>query len=141
VQREAAVGGDECLVKSATDDVDVNNSVKARARWVVDKQAQLSKAGAPMSAAYRSGTYGDDHQYDILSLRGSSVSATTIVDADQTNVIAFAPHHAGAEHRHPRRCGYIRYKNGRSLLSRLPERSLHIAHNPSVMPWTPFHVR
>lgn len=57
-------------------------------------RASLSKAVAPTSPAYPGGTYGDDvplttnTTYSLAG--GSSVSATTIVDADQTNVIAFA---------------------------------------------------
>ncbi|HTV09356.1 MAG TPA: ferritin-like domain-containing protein [Candidatus Aquilonibacter sp.] len=57
-------------------------------------RAALSKAVAPTSPAYPSGTYGDDvplttnTTYSLAG--GSPVSATTIVDADQTNVIAFA---------------------------------------------------
>jgi hypothetical protein len=56
-------------------------------------RAALSKAVAPTTPAYPSGTYGDDVPLTpgntMYSLAGTSVSATTIVDADQTNVIAF----------------------------------------------------
>ena len=57
-------------------------------------RASLSKAVAPTTPAYPSGTYGDDvplttnTTYSLAG--GASVNATTIVDADQTNVIAFA---------------------------------------------------
>lgn len=58
-------------------------------------RATLSKAVAPTSPAYPTGTYGDDvpltpgtTTYSLAG--GTAVSATTIVDADQTNVIAFS---------------------------------------------------
>lgn len=57
-------------------------------------RATLSKAVAPTTPAYPSGTYGDDvplttnTTYALAG--GTAVPATTIVDADQTNVIAFA---------------------------------------------------
>jgi hypothetical protein len=58
-------------------------------------RASLSKAVAPSTPAYPTGTYGDDvpltpgtTTYSLAG--GPAVTATTIVDADQTNVIAFA---------------------------------------------------
>jgi hypothetical protein len=58
-------------------------------------RASLSKAAAPASPAYPTGTFGDDvpltpgtTTYSLAG--GTAVNATTIVDADQTNVIAFS---------------------------------------------------
>jgi hypothetical protein len=58
-------------------------------------RASLSKAVAPTTPVYPTGTYGDDTPltpgtttYSLAG--GAAVTATTIVDADQTNVIAFS---------------------------------------------------
>ncbi|HEV2618429.1 MAG TPA: hypothetical protein VGU23_00655, partial [Acidobacteriaceae bacterium] len=58
-------------------------------------RASLSKAVAPSSPPYPTGTYGDDVPLTpgttTYSLAGATaVNATTIVDADQVNVIAFS---------------------------------------------------
>ncbi len=58
-------------------------------------RATLSKAVAPTTPAFPTGTYGDDVPLtpgtNMVSLAGgASVTATTIVDADLTNVIAFS---------------------------------------------------
>lgn len=57
-------------------------------------RATLSKAVAPATPPYPTGTYGDDvplttnTTYSLAG--GAAVPATTIVNADQTNVIAFS---------------------------------------------------
>jgi Ferritin-like domain len=58
-------------------------------------RASLSKAVAPATPPYPTGTYGDDVPLtpgtNMVSLAGAaSVTATTLVDADLTNVIAFS---------------------------------------------------
>ena len=57
-------------------------------------RATLSKAVAPATPPYPTGTYGDDvplttnTTYSLAG--GAPVPATTIIDADQTNIIAFS---------------------------------------------------
>lgn len=64
-------------------------------RKVSALRAMLSKAVAPSSPPYPTSTYGDDVPLtpgtQTVSLAGgSAVTATTIADADQTNLIAFS---------------------------------------------------
>jgi hypothetical protein len=83
------------LIRTTINALDPNNTAGyiTLTQQISALRASLSKAVAPASPAYPSGTYGDDIPLTTntsYSLGGTSSPATTIVNADQTNVIAFS---------------------------------------------------
>jgi len=83
------------LIRTTINALDPNNTAGyiTLTQQISALRASLSKAVAPTSPAYPSGTYGDDIPLTTntsYSLEGTSSGATTIVNADQTNVIAFS---------------------------------------------------
>jgi hypothetical protein len=85
------------LIRTTINALDPNNSLGyiGYTQQISALRASLSKAVAPTTPAYPTGTYGDDIPLttgtNTVSLAGAAaVPATTIVDADLTNVIAFS---------------------------------------------------
>jgi Ferritin-like domain len=83
------------LVRTTINAIDTSGTLTGYTQQISNLRATLSKAVAPTTPAYPSGTYGDDVPLTpgttMYSLAGGTpVTATTIVDADQTNVIAFS---------------------------------------------------
>jgi Ferritin-like domain len=83
------------LIRTTINAIDTSGMLIGYTQQISNLRATLSKAVAPTTPAFPTGTFGDDvpltpgtTMYSLAA--GTAVAATTIVDADQTNVMAFS---------------------------------------------------